>query len=260
MSVTIISVGNGGFNIASDIIKAELFQDVRFIVCDTEPNDLERNSVNANDKYLLDRINQSEVKSSSMCRVDKVIENADDIIILCATLGGMTGSHYAPLIALNAKLKDRNVFSFISMPSNFEGERKRDKAQKALHKIIVASNLVVLQNNERLKNYDLGLAEMNKPIVDTLASIMSLTPSLTESQMLLTAAQQSEPSLEKQNALFDAMVGSYGLSVVSSMSLDDAQKYVPEKYQEEDKVEPLIWIKPDDYGAFTPEERCEVFN
>lgn len=259
MSVTIISVGNGGFNIASDIIKAGLFQDLNFIVCDTEPNDLERNSAKANVKYLLDRINQSEVKSDSLYLVDKVIENADDIIILCATLGGMTGSHYAPLIALNGVLKGKNVYSFVSLPSNFEGERKRDKAQKALHKMIVASNLVVLQHNEKLKNYDLGLAEMNKPIVETLTSIMSFTPSLTESQTLLAAAQQSEADLEKQNALFDAMVESYGLSVVSAMSIDDAQKYVPEKYKEEDKVHPLIWIRPDDYGAFTPEQRCEVF-
>lgn len=69
---------------------------------------------------------------------------------------------------------------------------------------------------------------------------MSLTPSSTELQMLLTSAQQSETAVEKQNALFNAMVECYGLDMVSHMSLDNAQKYIPEQYREEDKAKPLI--------------------
>lgn len=56
------------------------------------------------------------------------------------------------------------------------------------------------------------------------------------------------------------MVECYGLDIVSGMFLDNAQKYIPGKYQEEDKVEPLIRIKSDEYSAFTPEQRGDVFD
>lgn len=39
MSVTVIVVGNGGFNISNALIKAKVFTDVQFFVCD---NDAER--------------------------------------------------------------------------------------------------------------------------------------------------------------------------------------------------------------------------
>ena len=42
MSVTIISVGNGGFNVASDIINAGIFPDNQFIVVDTDPDTEEK--------------------------------------------------------------------------------------------------------------------------------------------------------------------------------------------------------------------------
>ena len=35
MKETIIAVGNGGYNLATDIIAAGLFPDARLIVCDT---------------------------------------------------------------------------------------------------------------------------------------------------------------------------------------------------------------------------------
>lgn len=47
MKETIIVVGNGGYNLATDIIAAGLFPDARLIVCDTNEKDLEKNSANA---------------------------------------------------------------------------------------------------------------------------------------------------------------------------------------------------------------------
>lgn len=259
MSVTIISVGNGGFNVASDIINAGIFPDNQFIVVDTDPDLLKKNVKCADKGILLEKFGRSKVKSELTSMVDSVIEGVSDTIIVCATLGGMTGSKYAPLIALNAVTRGKFVCSVVSIPADYEGAEKIRKAQNSLHKMIVASNLVLLQHNEKLRNYDLSLIEMNRPIVDTLASVMSIAPSISEAQTLLLASQQSEPTVERQNDFLDSMIGLYGLSLISGLSLDEAQKYVPEKYREEDKVRPLIWIKPDDYWAFSSEQRCEIF-
>lgn len=172
MCVTIIAVGNGGYNIATDIIKEGPFQDIQFIVCDTEADDLNKHSQNACKSYLLERI-QGEVTSSEVALVSDVIARTCDTIIVCSSLGGMTGSKYAPLIALDAVLNGKFVASFYAMPFAFEGEKKNDRAMKSALQIIASSNVSVCQNNERIKEAgDFGLNDMNKPLVDSLNAIM----------------------------------------------------------------------------------------
>ena len=114
MKETIIAVGNGGYNLATDIIAAGLFPDARLMVCDTNEKDLEKNSVNAAESFLLEKLRKS-VKSGDTNLVDEIVEKASDSVIVCATLGGMTGSKYAPLIALDAILKGKFVSSFFSL-------------------------------------------------------------------------------------------------------------------------------------------------
>lgn len=53
MNETIIAVGNGGYNLATDLIAVGLFPNARLIVCDTNEKDLEKNSVNASESFLL---------------------------------------------------------------------------------------------------------------------------------------------------------------------------------------------------------------
>lgn len=168
MKETIIAVGNGGYNLATDIIAAALFPDSRLIVCDINEKDLEKNSVNAAESFLLEKLRKS-VKSGDTILVDDIIEKASDSVIVCATLGGMTGSKYAPLIALDAILKGKFVCSFFSMPYGFEGEQKTKRAMNARMQLIASSNLVVQQNNDRLKEVEsLGLNDIDKPLVETI--------------------------------------------------------------------------------------------
>ena len=64
MKETIIAVGNGGYNLATDIIAAGLFPDARLIVCDTNEKDLEKNLINAAESSLLKKLH-GKVKSSN---------------------------------------------------------------------------------------------------------------------------------------------------------------------------------------------------
>ena len=47
MPITIIAVGNGGYNLASDIKNAKLFTDAKLIVCDTDNKELANNAAQA---------------------------------------------------------------------------------------------------------------------------------------------------------------------------------------------------------------------
>lgn len=173
MNETVIAVGNGGYNLATDLIAAGLFTDAQLIVCDTNQKDLEKNSANITETFILEKL-RSKVKSGDTPLVEAIVAKASDAVIVCATLGGMTGSKYAPLIALEAILKGKFVCSFFSMPYEFEGEQKTKRARNARMKLIVSSYFAVQQNNDRLKEVvSLGLNDIDKPLVGTIKSAMS---------------------------------------------------------------------------------------
>lgn len=224
MNETIIAVGNGGFNLATDLQAANLFPDSRLMVCDTNEKDLEENSAKADESVQLAGL-RGKVKSKDISLVDDIVEKTTDNVIVCATLGGMTGSKFAPLIALNAILKGKFVCSFFSMPYGFEGEQKTKRAMNARMQLIVSSNLAVQQNNDRLKEVEsLGLNDIDKPLVETIKSAMS------------------HKSLEE---------------IAFSVNVD-LQEYIPEEYRVKDM--PLLWFRNDCYRGITADDRKDVFN
>lgn len=225
MNETIIAVGNGGFNLATDLIAAGLFPNAQLIVCDTNQRDLEKNSVNASETFLLEKL-RGKVKSGDTTFVKEIVAKASESVIVCATLGGMTGSKYAPLIALEAILKGKFVCSFFSMPYEFEGEQKNKKAMNARMQLIVSSNLAIQQNNDRLKEVEsLGLNDIDKPLIETVKSAMS-------------ARSLEELANDPKNAML--------------------QLYIPEEYRVKDL--PLVWIRSDTYRGISEDERKNIFN
>ena len=225
MNETVIAVGNGGYNLATDLIAAGLFTDAQLIVCDTNQKDLEKNSANVTETFILEKL-RSKVKSGDTPLVEAIVAKASDAVIVCATLGGMTGSKYAPLIALEAILKGKFVCSFFSMPYEFEGEQKTKRAMDARMQLIVSSNFAVQQNNDRLKEVDLlGLNDIDKPLVETVKYVM----------------------------------GARSLRELANDPKNDAlQSFIPEEYRVKDL--PLIWLRSDTYRGITDEDRQEIFN
>ena len=225
MNETVIAVGNGGYNLATDLTAAGLFTDAQLIVCDTNQKDLEKNSANVTETFILEKL-RSKVKSGDTPLVEAIVAKASDAVIVCATLGGMTGSKYAPLIALEAILKGKFVCSFFSMPYEFEGEQKTKRAMDARMQLIVSSNFAIQQNNDRLKEvHSLGLNDIDKPLVETVKSAMR-------------AHSLSELANDPKN--------------------DALQSLIPEEYRVKDL--PLIWLRSDTYRGITDEDRQEIFN
>lgn len=225
MNEIVIAVGNGGYNLATDLIAAGLFPDSRLIVCDTNEKDLEKLSANTTETFLLEKLN-GKVKSDDTPIVEDIVAKASNSVIICATLGGMTGSKYAPLIALEAILKGKFVCSFFSMPYEFEGEQKTKRAMNARMQLIASSNFAVQQNNDRLKEVEsLGLNDIDKPLVETLKSAM------------------------KDRTLVE---------LANDPKNDALQEYIPEEYRVKDL--PLVWLRSDTYRGITDEDRKGIFN
>lgn len=224
MNETVIAVGNGGYNLATDLIAAGLFPDVQLIVCDTNEKDLEKKSAEA-ETILLEKL-RGKVKADDTTIVKDIVTKASDSVIVCATLGGMTGSKYAPLIALEAILKGKFVCSFFSMPYEFEGEQKTKRARNARMQLIASSNFAVQQNNDRLKEVEsLGLNDIDKPLVETVKSAMC------------------ERSLRE---------------LANDPKNNELQLFIPEEYRIKDL--PLVWLRSDTYRGISDEDRKGIFN
>ena len=223
---TIIAVGGGGFNIAKDIRGQGIFPFAQFIVVDTDEQQFDKNAKEANKKFLLQPFGRGKVSSECADIVDNIIQDCDsNTIVVCATLGGQTGTKYGALIALDAQLKGKTVYSFVTEPFSYEGENKKNIARKGLAKMIAASNLTVRQLNDKLDG-SLDFNDMNKPLVETISAI----------------------------------VKDSSLKGISKMSLADAQNYIPNHWVSEDKVSPLMWIRSDSYLDFPQKIRCEAFD
>ena len=225
---TIIAIGNGGFNIAQDLISDEIFPEHALIVVDTSKEDLERNSECADKSFFVEPFSTNKkVRADLTGMVDNIIDETTDTVIVCASLGGKTGSKYAPLIALDAILKGKFVCSLFSMPFTFEGKKKWNVADNSKMQLIASSNMTIVQDNDRLSDIEpeLNFGELNKPIIDTLKSIMS-SLSLKE-----------------------------GSEIKDRQQLEDL---IPLKYRLSGM--PLIQIYDDCYAGITVEKRKELFN
>ncbi len=94
-----------------------------------------------------------ELGQQAMLEAENEVREAlkgQDIVFLCAGLGGGTGSGAAPIIARIAREEGAFVVVFATMPFFFEGRRRREQAETALNQLAVLSNALVTFDNNRM--------------------------------------------------------------------------------------------------------------
>jgi cell division protein FtsZ len=72
------------------------------------------------------------------------------LVVLCAGLGGGTGSGAAPLVANFARQQHALVIAFVTMPFTFEGRRRMAQAEEALASLSQQADLVVCFENDKM--------------------------------------------------------------------------------------------------------------
>ncbi len=203
MKRTIITVGSRGYNIAIDIINAGLFPDSQIIICDTDESQLKSNAKKMSaEAVLLEKYPYDKIKVKYINSVDEVTSRiSPDVeeVIICSTLGGMTGSKYAPLIAMAEKLKGKTVCTLGSLPMTSEGKLANMRAAKAKRKLAVASDLIVLQCNESIQNIKgFTLLDMNKPLVEVMKSFLE-NHSIQDLSLSLSSSRNGLLPIEYQD-------------------------------------------------------------
>ena len=113
-------------------------------------------------------------------KIKKIFEG-QDLCIIVACLGGGTSSGASPIFAKISKSLGIPTYGIFTMPFDFEGERKREMANRALEKIKQNLNVFSIIPNERIfqvidKNTPLkgALSAMNKKMAENLESLIEM--------------------------------------------------------------------------------------
>ena len=169
-----IGIGGGGTNIIEDVSKLD--NKHIFISMNSDKQSLEQKK--SKHKILLgwnknaglgcggkDRCGRNLITDDVKQSLEQLTKNMHQIHVI-ATLGGGVGSGATPEIIEFLKSLDKQVVVFVTLPFSFEGKIRSNIAHKALEKIKLQTNrLVVLKNDDLIngyKNKSLGIKDTFK--------------------------------------------------------------------------------------------------
>ena len=171
--VAIIAVGNGGYNLANAIIDSAVFKNPELVIFDTDAEEIDSKKDGSSPIKRIFAITESPKEFVQDIDINGVVPDAADIIVICSTLGGKTGTGYAPLIAMNAQLKGKQVFSLCSLPFMAEGAKRVERARAAAEKLEIASNIFMVQDNDKLKGFNaITIAEIDRTMIKLFKEVM----------------------------------------------------------------------------------------
>ncbi|MCX8109495.1 MAG: cell division FtsZ family protein, partial [Verrucomicrobiae bacterium] len=85
-----------------------------------------------------------------------------DLVIIVAGLGGGTGSGAAPVVARVARELGSLVVGVVTLPFDFEGQRRHQQAQLALRQLKCAADAVICLPNQKVA----GLLDQSTPLLE----------------------------------------------------------------------------------------------
>lgn len=175
INIKIIGVGGAGGNMVTRM-KEKRIEGVEFIALNTDIQSLRL--AKADIKIQLgkntcrglgagmDPDKGREAAQESLEEIEKVINNADLVFLVCG-LGGGTGSGAAPIIANLLKQKNILTVAFVTRPFSFEGEKRQEVAEEAWQRLYNEVDSIITIYNDRVFN----VIEEKTPILEAFSKI-----------------------------------------------------------------------------------------
>ncbi len=160
VSISVIGVGGAGCNCVNRIANSGI-KSARTIAINTDGKHL--NMVNASKKVLIGKTISRGLGAGGDMNIAKKCAEADykalkdeigenELVFLCAGMGGGTGGGAAPVIARIAKEQGAIVVAMVTYPFALERVRLK-KAQEAIRELTKECDTVVVIDNNRLAAY-----------------------------------------------------------------------------------------------------------
>lgn len=203
MKVTLIAVGNCGYNIANDILTAGIVTPAHYLVCDTDVDELQDKKQNAKCKTITMSLFEGNPDTNLIPIVGGIVPEETDLVLICAGMGGLTGSRYAPLIGMSAQILNKKVISVFATAFRFEGEKVNTRSKWGFLRQQIASDVCISQDNNFLVNESVP-AEMNKPVINVLKTMKKKCSILDWSD--LSASELKEVIIETAGKTSPVMI------------------------------------------------------
>lgn len=155
--IKVIGVGGGGGNAVNHMYQTGI-HDVSFVVCNTDAQALADSPVQVKVQLgseglgagnIPDRARQAA--EESLESIDKMLSDGTKMVFITAGMGGGTGTGAAPIIAREAKSKNILTVGIVTIPFQFEGNKKIDQALDGVEEISKNVDALLVVNNERLR-------------------------------------------------------------------------------------------------------------
>jgi len=158
--ISVVGVGGAGCNAANRIYESGI-KSAKTMAINTDGKHL--NFINAHKKILAGRTITRGLGAGGDMNVAKKCAEADremlrreigenELVFLCAGMGGGTGGGMAPVVAQIAKDQGAIVVAIVTYPFSLERVRIK-KAQEALTNLVSECDTVVVIDNNRLASY-----------------------------------------------------------------------------------------------------------
>lgn len=167
MEIALIAVGNCGYNIANDIIAAGIIAPAHYLVCDTDVDEMQNKKLNMRCKTITLPMFEGNPDTNLIPIVEGIVPEETDLVLICAGMGGQTGSRYAPLIGMSAQILNKKVVSVFATAFRFEGENVNTRSKWGFLQQQIASDVCIYQDNNCLVDESVP-DEMNKPVINAL--------------------------------------------------------------------------------------------
>ena len=158
--IKVIGVGGGGSN-AVNYMNSVGIRNVEFIICNTDIQALHSSSVKNQLQIGMELtkglgaganpIKGKEAALESSHEIRELLRNdGTKMLFITAGMGGGTGTGAAPIIAQIAKELDILTVGIVTLPFEFEGKLKMDKALTGIDELKVSCDSVITILNQRL--------------------------------------------------------------------------------------------------------------
>lgn len=174
--ISIISLGNGGANIADAIIRQYPWLERRAMAIDTDASDLDNH---IGDKLMVDRaerLNQFATTTEQKKIQDAVgslISGKHPYAVVCVALGGKTSTAYLEAVLHAAGINSCATIVLCTTPYPFEGAKRAQVAQNMLEYIKHHADIYYVQNNALLAETDTEIAECDAPLICAFARVLA---------------------------------------------------------------------------------------
>lgn len=184
--IKVIGVGGGGSN-AVNYMYNQGFNDVDFVICNTDAQALENSPV-PNKIQLGVSLTEGlgaganpevggKSAEESLGELEEMLSSKTKMIFLTAGMGGGTGTGAAPVIAKLASKLGILTVGIVTVPFQFEGKRRIEQAQLGIEELRKHVDSLIVINNSKLREvygnmgYKVGFAKADEVLATAARGI-----------------------------------------------------------------------------------------